>query len=84
MKKLLLLLVLLSNLAYAYPPVPFVQDNKVGYLDSSGKIVIEPKFDTPFHKLYLVFEQDSFPSFEFPEWAYFSEGKATVRIAKKI
>jgi len=84
MKKFLFLLVFMYYPAFAYPPVPFVQDNKVGYIDSSGKIIIEPKFDTPFHKLFLVFEQNSFPSFEFPDWAYFSEGKATVRIAKKF
>lgn len=84
MKKILIILFVITNCAFSFYPMPFVKDGKVGYIDYTGKIVIEPKFDTPYHKLYVVYGNDSFPSFEFPNWAYFSEDKATVRIAKKF
>ncbi len=64
--------------------VPFVEGKKVGYMDSLGIVQIPAQYYTPISRIHLVFERDSFPTFKLPNWAYFSEGKATVRIARKF
>jgi hypothetical protein len=61
---------------------PICVDNKVGYIDISGKIIIEPKYDTKFHKSTINLKDKELESIFFPQNAYFSEGKATVRIGK--
>jgi hypothetical protein len=61
---------------------PIAVDNKVGYINSSGEIVIEPQFDTEVTYHNIVYKDKTFESIYFPKNAYFSEGKATVRIGE--
>ena len=80
----IIVLICVATLSAKSQLIPVVEDGKVGYIDLDGKTVIPHIYDTPFSALYKVYGTDSFPYFQMPQWAYFSEGKATVRIAKKF
>lgn len=73
-----------SNLFADSSLYPIVVDNKVGYIDSTGKIVFEPKFNTPVTYFKTEIFGRTIYDFDLPDWAYFSEGKATVQIDKYI
>jgi len=64
--------------------LPIVEDGKLGYIDTSGNIVILPKFDSEFYYYTNEVESKSFEALAFPYYSYFSEGLATVRVGWKF
>lgn len=85
MKYLVVAIVMLIGLSNASSQmIPFVEDDYLGYMDADGNTVIPAIYDTPISIVYKVYGLDSFPSFEVPKWAYFSEGSATIRLRKKF
>jgi len=63
---------------------PIVKKNLVGYINHSGEIVIKPKYETSFQKSYYSYDGKYYPFYDFPENAFFSEGKAVFRQSWKI
>jgi hypothetical protein len=58
---------------------PVVKDGYVAYIDTSGKVVINDNFETDYEIYYINFEGKEYPSINFPQYAYFSEGKASFK-----
>lgn len=61
---------------------PVVYDNRVVYIDTLGKIVLDDDFETKYQFGTIGIEgltSKEYPIYIFPEYAFFSEGKVTVR-----
>lgn len=58
---------------------PVVNDGYVAYIDTTGKIIIDREFETDYEIYFINFEGKEYPSIRFPQYAYFSEGKATYK-----
>jgi len=56
---------------------PVVDGGHVAYIDTAGNLVIDMELDTPYEEGTIEFEGKEYPTYIFPEWAYFSEGKTT-------
>ncbi|MFH1050159.1 MAG: WG repeat-containing protein [bacterium] len=60
---------------------PIAVDDKVGYIDSTGTIIIEPQFETIIQYYEITANGEKLKGVKFPSNAHFSEGYATVRDA---
>lgn len=61
---------------------PVVYKGKVVYIDNTGKVILDDDYETKFELGHIGIEGYSnlnFPIYVFPEYAYFSENKVTVR-----
>ena len=60
---------------------PVVYDGRLVYIDTTGKIILDDDYETKFElgKIGIDGLTKSFPIYIFPEYAFFSENKATVR-----
>lgn len=61
---------------------PVVYEGRIVYIDNSGKIVLDDNYETKYELGHIGIEGYSninFPIYVFPEYAYFSENKVTVR-----
>jgi len=72
----LLYLILSSNLKANDRLLPILEKKKVGYIDSTGKVIITPQFDTEIPIIDYINDKDYYPIPDFPENIYFSEGLA--------
>ncbi|ROL62050.1 WG repeat-containing protein [Bacteroidetes/Chlorobi group bacterium ChocPot_Mid] len=60
---------------------PIAVNDKVGYIDSTGKIIITPQFETIIQYYELPYKDKKIKAVSFPINSYFSEGLATQRNA---
>lgn len=63
-------------------PYPIAVDDKVGFIDSTGKIVIQPQYETTIKYYELPNKDKKIKTVSFPMNAYFSEGFSTQREAE--
>lgn len=75
-----LFFLLLSTRSYSNTPV--LSGEAVGYIDSTGRLVIDHDFYPEYYRDTLISDGRHFPNFTLVENAYFHEGKATVEIPK--
>lgn len=54
---------------------PVVYDNHVAYINNQGKLIINKELETPYEKGEIKLFGNNFPTYIFPDYAYFSEGK---------
>lgn len=79
------LILLLNNIEYAFSGAklhPVVHKGKMVYIDTTGKIVLDDDYETDFELGHIGIEGYSntgYPIYVFPEYAYFSENKVTVK-----
>lgn len=78
----MLFLLLISSLLYSNY-FPFIRNDKMGYVDINGEVVIEPIYDT---KVNYFLSRRSDQEFElgmkFPDYCYFKDGVAGVEREK--
>lgn len=79
----LLTLVIFPLYANAESPLhPFVVGERIGFIDSTGAVVIEPRFKVEIDRSPITVNGEKYNSIEFPEYVQFSEGLAFVREPK--
>jgi len=64
--------------------LPIVKDNRVGYINSNGETVIQPKFETKVEWTKEVFHGETYRFPKFPQNAYFSDSMAVAQIKKRF
>ncbi|MCK5741492.1 MAG: WG repeat-containing protein [Chlorobi bacterium] len=62
---------------------PFVNQDKVGFIDSSGKIVIPATYETDVSTEIALKDNDNIPSFDNLDDLRFQEGRVMIPIIKK-
>jgi hypothetical protein len=80
LSKLAVLFVLSMGCLIAEGPYPVVINDKTGYIDSDGNIVIKPQLDTDYEIIEIETRNGIFRTVEFPKNAWFSNGRAVTRI----
>lgn len=78
----LLLLFAINSLYSQLTPV--VDGDEVGYIDSTGNLVVDFKYSNEIYYKQIIKHNKSFLDFSFDANTYFNEGKATVKIPKKF
>lgn len=62
---------------------PFIRNDKMGYIDIKGEVVIEPIFDTKVNYFLSRRGNEEFDlGVQFPEYAYFNDGIAGIQKEK--
>lgn len=64
--------------------IPFIENGRIGYIDSTGAEVIKAKFDTPITYERIMLNGRELIDYTLPIWSEFSEGMATVKIKKRF
>ncbi|MBI5325840.1 MAG: WG repeat-containing protein [Ignavibacteriae bacterium] len=64
---------------YSQNLYPVIIDDEMGYIDSTGKIIIEPKFATDINEFSVQLGNKNFKGFIFNRGCYFKEGLAIAR-----
>lgn len=72
-----LIILLLSSKSYSANPYPVIKNGHLVYIDSTGMIVIDNELETPYEEGEIEIFGKKYSTYIIPEWAYFSEGKAT-------
>lgn len=72
-------LILFAKLLTSKELYPIAIDDKVGYIDPSGNIVIPAQYETIVQYIEVDYKGKKIKSIKFPINAYFSEGLATAR-----
>jgi len=79
---MLLFCYLLQNNLFAQL-LPIFKSNNIGYIDSTGKIVIPCKYEAELDFIEYNVNGKSFVDFVLPMWSHFFNGSVTVKIPKK-
>ncbi len=82
MRKLLpfVLFILLTQSSLSQHLYPVEIDGEVGYIDTNGEVRIEAIYDTPVRDGSVRIGKKDYPARIIPDYAYFSEGRAVVKI----
>ena len=63
---------------------PIFKGNKIGYIDSTGTIIIPCLYETDINYDFFVVGGKTIIDFRIPNWARFNDGGVTVKIPRKI
>ncbi len=80
----IILLIILGDYGFIisnYNLHPVVNNGRLVYIDTTGKIILDDDYETKFEIGQIGIEgiSNKYPIYIFPEYAYFSENKVTVR-----
>ncbi len=71
--------ILLQTNLYSKNLFPVLKNEYVAYIDTTGNVVIDDEFETEYQIQTITTYNKNFIAIHFPDYAYFSEGKATFR-----
>ena len=74
-------LLLNSAMSFGKDLYPIAVNDKVGYIDSNGTIIITPEYETIIQYYNIPLKERKLKGVKFPKNAFFSDGLATIRNA---